>query len=310
MHSLALRLIREIAPLFFPQTGRETQFFPATMGIDQNQAQFFRRNGYLVKRNVLAPEMVARTVDYIWSLLPSRLRREDPATWVGPVADSLSERDVRVRLGRLKFRESVRQEAWLYDMIGRNPCIRATVEAILGSSRTADLPYVRGIYPVFPCKRGPFKRPRPHADHHRFLVGTLTYLSDVAPGGGGFHVWPGSHLTMRRCFERYAGARRTNRYHRELYLFALRNPALEVVAPAGSTIFWHHRLVHAAGINRTSRIRHAILADFLSTDFNELAAMPVGSDEWKHWEFTLDDHPGPRSLRPASAPAYSPDDSH
>lgn len=212
---------------------------------------------------------------------------------LGGAHRSLSERDVRARRGRLKFRDNVRREGWLYDMIGKNPCIRATVEAMLGPSRTADLPYVRGVYPIFPSKRGPFKRPRPHADHHRFLIGTLIYLSNVAPGGGGFHVWPGSHLTMRYCFENYGGGRRTRDYHRQLYLLALRNPALEVVAPAGSAIFWHHRLVHAAGINRTKQIRHAILADFLSTDFNELTARPVGSDEWRHWQFTLNESSDP-----------------
>lgn len=287
MNTLALRSVRALAPLFFPQTRHEVHLFPPTLGIDPEQAEFFKKNGYLVKRDVIAPELIARGVDFIWSLFPRRLDRRDPATWDGSIQDSLSDRDVMARKGRLKFREAVRREQWLYDMIGNNPCIRSTVEGMIGASRTAKLPYIRGVYPVLPSKVSSLKRSRPHTDGHRFLVGTLTYLSDVAPGGGGFHVWPGSHLTMRHCFKRCVGAGWTPNYHGELYSFALRNPALEIVAPAGSTIFWHHRLAHTAGINRTKEIRHAVLADFLSTDFDDLAQKPVDSEEWKYWDLNF-----------------------
>jgi ectoine hydroxylase-related dioxygenase (phytanoyl-CoA dioxygenase family) len=160
---------------------------------------------------------------------------------------------------------------------------------MIGPSRTAPLRYIRGLYPVLPCNLGSItqKLKGPHTDGHRFLVGTLTYLSDVAQDGGGFHVWPGSHLILRGCFKNYVGPGTTARYHRELYSFAIRTQAIEIVAPAGSTIFWHHRLAHSAGINRKNEIRHAILADFLSTDFDDLAKKPVGSDEWEHWNFNL-----------------------
>ena len=40
--------------------------------------------------------------------------------------------------------------------------------------------------------------------------------------------------------------------------------------PRIGVIFWHHRLAHAAGFNRTDRIRHAILSEYRPTDIDKI----------------------------------------
>lgn len=178
---LVLRSICAIFSFFFPRNTHETHLFPPTLGVDRQQAEFFQRNGYLVKRNTLSSAPIARTADHAWALLSERFKRYDPSTWNGLVTDSLCELDVRARHGHVKFRQNVRQEPWLYDMIEKNPCIRSTVEAMIGPSRTAPLRYIRGLYPVLPCKLGSFTRKRkgPHTDGHRFLVGTFSGITDL-----------------------------------------------------------------------------------------------------------------------------------
>jgi ectoine hydroxylase-related dioxygenase (phytanoyl-CoA dioxygenase family) len=44
-------------------------------------------------------------------------------------------------------------------------------------------------------------------------------------------------------------------------------PVVEIVAPRGSVVFWHHRLAHAAGIKRSQQIRHAVLADYPPSNY-------------------------------------------
>eukprot|EP01051_Picozoa_sp_SAG22_P013721 SAG22_NODE_1569_length_4097_cov_2.299400_4_plen_136_part_00 len=56
----------------------------------------FVADGYLVKRGALDPRLCARVVDAFWEANTSAvLRREDPASWAGPVpADDESTADL------------------------------------------------------------------------------------------------------------------------------------------------------------------------------------------------------------------------
>lgn len=257
-------------------------------------------NGYLVRSGVMDPVILDRAVKYSWSQLPESFHPDQAATWKGRVTDSLCTRSIDGRKGRVKLRECVRRERWLYEMVAANPVVRATVESLIGPERTEPLRYVRGIYPIFPARIASFKRERPHTDGHHFLVGTLTYLTPVESGGGGFTVWPGSHLAMRSGFTHEAGPAWQPTYHRDLYGYALRHAPVEIVGQPGTVIFWHHRLAHAAGFNRSSKIRLALLADFHPTDIEALAATPAGSDPWAHWSIGPASAPEPR-LAPVAA---------
>lgn len=285
MNLFDFKIGRSLAPLLFPAAQADSSAFPASLGLSDIEISFFQKNGYIVKRGVIEKDLCDQAVDETWHLLPKHFMRDSPSTWRGNVSDSLCQRGVDDRKGRVKFRECVRHNRNLYEMIDRNPEIRSTLGALLGADRVPQLPYIRGLYPVFPTRCPRYKTPRPHTDGHRFMVGTLGYLSDVEPNGGGFHVWPGSHLMLQKCFKKLAGSGWTNDYHRELYLMAKKVPAKEIVAPKGSVIFWHHRLAHAAGINRSSCIRHAVLADYPSSDYDRLKTSESGDDPWKGWNF-------------------------
>ena len=72
-----------------------------------------------------------------------------------------------------------------------------------GSFRPPQRPYAINVFP----SEGPWQWPRPHIDHaikehgHKtfpraFRIAAMTFLSDVAPHGGGTVVWPGSHRQL------------------------------------------------------------------------------------------------------------------
>ena len=46
--------------------------------------EFFKTEGYLVKRNVLDPELMERARARLWEGAPEGRRRDDPETWTGP----------------------------------------------------------------------------------------------------------------------------------------------------------------------------------------------------------------------------------
>ena len=48
------------------------------------EISFFKREGYLIKRGVLDPNLMVRARDRLWKGAPPRMRRDDPTTWFGP----------------------------------------------------------------------------------------------------------------------------------------------------------------------------------------------------------------------------------
>jgi hypothetical protein len=303
MHLLDIKPARFLASLLFPQPEPSASLSGGTNPLSSLEARFFQENGYLARSGALPPEICSAMVDVAWKLYPPTFRRDQPATWKGKVKDCLSERTLRQRKGRLKFRECIRPEKWMLHRIRSEPSLSLTASALLGSGREPFIPYLRGIYPVFPGAFSPFKKPRPHLDGHPFVLGMLLYLEDVLPGGGGFHVWPGSHLELRHAFQHAAGPERRPSYHRSLYGYALKHAAQEITGPAGTVIFWHHRLAHAAGLNRSNRIRHALLADYRTADMDELMQSPVPEDPWSGWAFQT--HPDPAALTAGAGIAES-----
>jgi ectoine hydroxylase-related dioxygenase (phytanoyl-CoA dioxygenase family) len=60
-------------------------------------------------------------------------------------------------------------------------------------------------------------------------------------------------------------------------------PYVEFHGEAGDIIFWHHRLAHAGGHNRTWQIRQAVFYDFVKDDLEEKMNMPPAKDMWEDW---------------------------
>ena len=116
---------------------------------------------------------------------------------------------------------------------------------------------------------GPWEWPQPHIDHaikadgHKtfpraFRIAMMTYLSDVAPHGGGTVVWPGSHRNLLELAEsdplryEYMGV-----LNQDLEQVDLGDP-IELTARRGDVLFYDTLCAHAGSKNVTDRPRLAM----------------------------------------------------
>ena len=127
--------------------------------------------------------------------------RNTPESWHGEFQDCCKTQSIEGRRGRVKFRECVRNQRWLYELIAGNSDILPAVADLIGDPVA---PHVRGLYPVFPTPVFPVEG---HCDRHKFQVGVVLYLSNVLRQGGGFTVWPGSHHVMAKHHGTLGGKR-------------------------------------------------------------------------------------------------------
>jgi hypothetical protein len=199
------------------------------------------------------------------------------------VQDSCHLKRLESRRGRLKYRECVRGERWLYDLLAGNPEVQAHVERLLGPGRVAPPAWIRGLYPVFPSDRDREKAVEGHVDTHAFQVSAVLYLDRVELGGGGFTVWPGSHLAIAQAYRSRRDEDPRPEFPEVVADLARRIAPVEISGEAGTLILCHQRLLHAAGINRSRRVRQAMLCDFRSIDFASFRSEPHGGDFWRHW---------------------------
>ena len=76
---------------------------------------FFKREGYLIKKGVLDPELMTRARERKWVGAPDRMKPDDPTTWIGSwrADEETSEADEDCKIGYTwKYREPAHEE-WL-----------------------------------------------------------------------------------------------------------------------------------------------------------------------------------------------------
>ena len=257
------------------------------MKLTRDEMRFFKREGYLIKRGVMDPELTARARDRLWDDPPASMRRDDPSTWVGP----LPEEDLSEDGGNYKgeYRWLYRRlgdEDWIVRMLATDPVIFGMVEQMVGAGQVAIPDSIRGIYCTLPYGN----RQRPgyvcHCDGHPFHVGVVGYIDDVLPDGGAFWVWPRSHHEFYYTHTTAYLREQTEDYEPVRARFIESDP-VDCYGKAGDIVFWHHRLGHMAGHNYSDRIRQAVLYDFRRRDLADIEDEPPSQDMWVHWSHEM-----------------------
>ena len=163
--------------------------------LSEAQLGFFARNGFLHVPRWIDPDTCRQMVDHTWRRLPPGWRRDDASTWTGSVGDSCHIAGLEARLGLLKFQGG--------DLL-QNPSIDGAFASNARGGELADALLghplgrfrVRGLYCIAPMPASSSHRGEPHIEAHPSQLIALCYLEDVAPRGGGLHVWPGSHREL------------------------------------------------------------------------------------------------------------------
>ncbi len=264
------------------------------MKLSPEEISFFKEEGYLIKRKVMDEALMAKARDRLWDNKPVELDRNKPETWVGPIKAYKGKIDVkgdksRDSIGkgnegqnfRWHFR-SIGDEDWIVRMLATDPSIWAMAEQILGVGKVQIPDQIRGIYCSLPEGDIPLQPHRCHTDAHAFHLGVVGYIDDVPPNGGGFIVWPKSHRTFYHAYQTQHGNDQAVQYDECIEKFN-QLPYVECHGEAGDIVFWHHRLAHTAGHNRSQVIRKAVLYDFRKVDLEEKTKEPPCEDMWRDW---------------------------
>ena len=267
--------------------------------LNAREIAFFKDRGYLVKRSLIdGRETFQRVFDQVWRHVPRGiLRRDDPDTWIDAPDEKWTEEDalsVGLLTGanwKMRSRNGIGTEDFLVEAIANHPSMRAVAEAFIGEP-VKRAGRVRGIYCVFPEAPGTDTPYRPHADNAAAHLSAMVIADRTPPDTGGFTVWPGSHRRLHPHWETmHGGSILEDR--RESYRIArdavLRDTTpVEFTGVAGDVVFWHPRLVHSAGINRSAdrgepRVRVIVPCDYERADRNHFDDMEFGPGARYQW---------------------------
>ena len=119
--------------------------------LTREDIEFFKNEGYLIKRNVLNPELMERARTRLWKGAPDGRRREDPDTWIGPFKPEEENEDNSNR--RKGFRWNFREpggEEWMVKLLATDPNVWRMAEQFLGEGNLVVPQRVRGIYCTLP----------------------------------------------------------------------------------------------------------------------------------------------------------------
>ncbi len=302
----------------------------AGVALTAAEREFFMAHGFLVKPRLIGDDLLEPAMDRLWAHLLAavpvragsrwRLRREVRETWVDPQWATMPPhpssgphegRQPVEYYGRIVKLHDIGDQDFLLDLLPRHPQVLAVAHAML-APRLRPMMRMRGVYPVFPTRDpddpGGTQRIRgqalgPHTDEVCQQLNVCLYLQDVGPRNGGFTVYPGSHARIYAAHAHAANYSPLPTYPATVRAVLEDTTPLELVAPRGSVIFWHGRLLHSAGIHVGDDIRWAAFADFtqdrpvLGDDEHRALGQyewfkdakrfrdddPVGPDMWAQW---------------------------
>ena len=235
---------------------------------------FFVENGYLIRYNMLSEGQIQGAVDTLWHYIEAD--RYDPQTWV----------DAGPRSPDCWDQPAIRATLYETDLF-------AMCRELAGDlSDDADPSTIL----VYPSGSDEWAIKLPHLDGYNkseqatvgFTIGVTVYLSDVAPRGGGFTLWPGSHKAVAEFFKSHS-LLGLNMHHpggiveRDMgRIFDLNEP-VELVGRAGTACIWHGYMVHSGTSNCSDQIRMALVSR-MSTKNWDLLQFETPDDMWEYWE--------------------------
>ena len=235
---------------------------------------FFVENGYLIRHNMLSEGQIQGAVDTLWRYIEAD--RDDPQTWV----------DAGPRSPDCWDHPAIRATLYETDLF-------AMCRELAGDlSDDADPSTIL----VYPSGSDEWAIKLPHLDGYNkseqatvgFTIGVTVYLSDVAPRGGGFTLWPGSHKTVAEFFKSHS-LLGFNMHHpggiveRDMSRIFDLNEPVELVGRAGTACIWHGYMVHSGTSNCSDQIRMALVSR-MSTKNWDLLQFETPDDMWEYWE--------------------------
>ena len=239
----------------------------------EQEIAFFRVNGYVIKRAAVESDLVARCRDAVWANTPED--RGDRSTWPdgahavyrsGADDDNFSPWAAEGAFVELRDHES----------------LLGVARQLLGADQT-EIPVPGYVMLRFPSNGEIWSPPGGgHIDSNDGnSFGAATLIDEVRPRGGGYTVWPGTHLMFHHYF-------RTHDVRKPLPggYGAVPWPlggGIEFTGSPGDVCYVHPWLVHTVGHNVNDNVRMQIIGGYHRksgrADYDS-----VPDDPWWYWD--------------------------
>lgn len=288
-------------------------FFGNRTELSAEEIEFFKQNGFLIKKNLLPPDAVAATLDKAWEYLlgnvPSaehvKIQRSSPKSWFDPQWGNMSSvpksgfyegRQPNIYQGTTVKLHDCGNADYILDLLPNKAEVRTIAHLFLGD-KLKPTQRTRGVYAIFPTKRN--DKPitgrmlGPHADRVCQQLNVCAYLDEVPPRNGGFTLYPGAHRIMHYAHHCEANWSPKPDYIEYVKTVVREITPFELVGSAGDVIFWHGRMIHSAGIHIGPNIRWAVFGDFCQDRpfLTDDEHREVGQYEWfKDTRLFREDH--------------------
>lgn len=254
------------------------------MTLSERQKRQFKRYGFLTLRNVVDQDVCRDAYEAAWEGMA--VDRDDPESWKG-----MNQGSGIPDIVRFKPFEELAQIAFPYAeaLVGEGVLAKPSEPPVeeahhAGVLNGPDQDGMLSPHISYPREDEDSEWTARHTENQgshvdgyasddRFgedinylplSVGVAVYFDKVIPGGGGFTVWPGSHLKVSEYFEdhSYNEFVAADGVLADLDIGA----PFEVTGESGDLVLWHHNMVHAAGPNVSDRIRMAAIGRFVVDD--------------------------------------------
>lgn len=233
--------------------------------LTEEEVAFFRITGYVVKRAAVEEALVTRCREQVWDNLPES--PDKPDEWTdGKHFSSYTNHDPWAQSGPM-------QE------LADHESLAGVARQLLGQ----DIRPARAgsVLLRFPSKDQTYRPPTVgHLDNtcgHSF--NTITLLDTVKPRGGGFTVWPGSHMMCHEYFRHHdVHTPLTNGLLPWSY-----GTGIEFTGEPGDVVYIHPWMIHTVGHNVNDNLRMVAQNGYfratLKEDFDN-----IPDDLWWFWD--------------------------
>lgn len=205
---------------------------PVRKVLDEEQLDFWKRNGYLILRNAVSKEDCEKTIETICEFI--EISRDDPGTWYKPHP---ARKGIMVQLFQHPVLEKNRNSDTIraaFEQLWNRTDLRVTTDRVgFNPPETADWK---------------FPGPRLHWDTDLILpipfgLQGLLYLADTTENQGAFSLVPGFQHRIDEWINGLPAG--TDPAREDLYKLG----CIPIAANAGDFIIWHHALPHGSSPN-------------------------------------------------------------
>jgi len=239
-------------------------------GLDPDQQQSLREQGFLHLRGVIAPDLIRRALrainhDLSRGIDAARLPTFHAQTFCPDITATPAITDLFERSGARTLVESA--TGALKPVTSAQIALRwPRLEEATGVGRA----HIDGLYsPTNGVPAGKI---------FNFTALACVLLSDLPEEfAGNFTVWPGSHLVHERHFREHGAEALLKEPRLEL------GAAKQITGKAGDVILAHYLLGHTVSANCSPHIRYAIFFRLESTAFTDVNRLGAVTDAWRDW---------------------------